>query len=217
MAREPLDRHRHRQHQPVLVVHPLGRGGDAGQGAAHFAVDPPVIAAFRIGLQPREGAHAHDAVIEALDTRPSTWLAGVQRRQFAGLHHIALQQIAGVDRQIAAGQIKPRRAAASARSAGAAEVRHRRPSGSGFRHRWHIPPGCRPRWWPAPARRSAVLPPGRGPTGLHQDHAAVSTSSASALKARMRQVRAEKCGTIRGSDSRRHRASRWRRNHRPPP
>ena len=49
MAREALDRHRHRQHQLVLVVHPLGAGGLAGQGVVHFLIDAPVLAAFEIG------------------------------------------------------------------------------------------------------------------------------------------------------------------------
>ena len=95
------------QHQLVLLVDPLCTGGIAGERARHFGIDAPVVACFDIGRKPRERADAHDAVIEPGERR-SQPAPDIERRQFDRFHHIAGQQIAGIDDQPPVGAVKPR-------------------------------------------------------------------------------------------------------------
>ncbi len=149
--------------------------------------------------------------------------AAVERAAVPRLHHIARQEgAASIAAAVRSGRYTRPRRRGGRDQTGPAAARLHRPCSvrcvriGGIFGRW-----CPPRYsacsW-MELRRSSTSP---RPVACTRTTPPVSTSSASALKPRMRQVRAEKRGKsgplILDSGSRRRTASRWRRNRRPRP
>ena len=242
---EALDRHGDREHQLVLLVDALGRRRVAAQRGVHFAVDAAVAAGLEIGLELREGAHAHDAVIDA---GPQARVEAGSRNRAAAvrryLHHIARQQIARVDQRAG-------RRCRKARARSCVGAMSWRSSGSAWLDIDRV--AC-PRWsCIRPASLATIcaccsMPVSRSSTRPTRLDCTTSTPpirmiSANALKKMMRaqrrsapaeathahcssdcglsprRQRARSCATLtpRDSDSRRRRAFRWHRNRRRPP